>query len=85
MRANHTQIIACGATADDPINILFSPYMVVPCHIFRGYIKGKQDAYTDGTLTLSHEELILLATNKFNLLKQRVHGGRNPQTRTRSW
>jgi hypothetical protein len=44
--------------------------MFVPYHIFRSYIKRKQDTYTDGTLTLTHEELILLATNKFNLLKQ---------------
>ncbi len=44
--------------------------MVVPCNNVRSYIKRKQDAYTDGTLTLMHEELIMLATNKFNLLKQ---------------
>jgi hypothetical protein len=43
--------------------------MVVPCHNFRSYIKHNQDAYTDGTLTLTHKELIMLATNKFNLLK----------------
>jgi hypothetical protein len=67
---NYTQIIARGATVNDPVDILFSPYMVVPCHNFRSYIKCKQDAYTDGTLTLTHEELIMLATNKFNLLEQ---------------
>jgi hypothetical protein len=67
---NYMQIIAPGATVDDPIIILFSAYMVVPCHNFRGYIKRKHVAYTDGTLTLTHEELIMLATNKFNLLKQ---------------
>jgi hypothetical protein len=44
--------------------------MVVPCNNFRSYIKRKQDAYTDWTLTLMHKELIMLATNKFNLLKQ---------------
>ncbi len=55
--ANHTQIIACGATVDDPVNILFSAYMVVPCHKFRSYIKRKQDAYTDGTLTLMHKDI----------------------------
>jgi hypothetical protein len=68
--SNYTQIIARGATVDNPIDILFSAYMVVPCNNFRNYIKRKQDAYTDGTLTLTHEELIMLATNKFNLLKQ---------------
>jgi hypothetical protein len=44
--------------------------MVVPCHNFRSYIRRKQDAYTDGTLTITRKELILLATNKFALLKQ---------------
>ncbi len=68
--SNYTQIIACGAMVDNPVNILFSAYMVVPCNNFRSYIKRKQDAYTDGTLALMHEELIMLASNKFNLLKQ---------------
>ncbi len=68
--SNYTQIIARGATVANPVNILFSAYMVVPCNNFRSYIKRKQDAYTDGTLTLTHKELIMLATNKFNLLKQ---------------
>jgi hypothetical protein len=68
--SNYTQIIACSATVDDSVNIFFSAYMVVPCNNFRSYIKRKQDVYTDGTLTLMHEELIMLATNKFNLLKQ---------------
>ncbi len=67
---NYMQIIARRATANNPIDILFTAYMVVPCHNFRRYIKHKQVAYTDGTLTLTHKELILLATNKFNLLKQ---------------
>jgi hypothetical protein len=53
--------------------------MVVPCHNFRSYIKRKQDAYTDGTLTLTHKELIMLATNKFNLLKQEgTWGAKSP-------
>jgi hypothetical protein len=67
---NYMQIIAHGATVNDPINILFAAYMAVLCHNLRSYIKRKQDTYTDGTLTLTHEELILLATNKVNLLKQ---------------
>jgi hypothetical protein len=65
--SNYTQIIAHGTTVNNPANILFSLYMVVPCNNFRSYIKCKQDAYTDETLTFAHEELIMLATNKFNL------------------
>jgi hypothetical protein len=77
--SNYTQIIACGATVDNPIYILFSTYMVIPCSNFRSYIKHKQEAYTDGTLTLMHKELIMLATNKFNLLKQEgTWGAKSP-------
>ncbi len=77
--ANHTQIIAHGATVNDPVDILFSAYMVVPCNNFRSYIKCKEDAYTDGTLTLTHKELTMLATNKFNLLKQEgMWGAKSP-------
>jgi hypothetical protein len=77
--SNYTQIIARGATVDNPINILFFGYMVVPCNNFRSYIKHKQDAYTDGTLILMQEELIMLATNKFNLLMQEeTWGAKSP-------
>jgi hypothetical protein len=75
----YTQIINRGAMVNDLINILFSAYMVVPCNNFRSYIKCKQDAYTDGTLTLMHKELIILTTNKFNLLKQEgTWGAKSP-------
>jgi hypothetical protein len=77
--SNYTQIIACGATVDNPVNILFFAYMIVPCNNFRSYIKRKQYAYTDGTLTLTHKVLIMLATNKFNLLKQEgTWGAKSP-------
>jgi hypothetical protein len=77
--SNYTQIIAHRATVDNPVNILFSAYMVIPCNNFRSYIKCKQDAYTDGTLILMHEELITLATIKFNLLKQEgTWGAKSP-------
>ena len=65
---NYSQIITRSATVNDPVDILFTAYSVVPCALFRLYIKNKADQYTDGTATYTHEELILLATNKFNLL-----------------
>jgi hypothetical protein len=64
------QMIAPGAMVDNPVNILFAAYMVVLCHNFRSNLKRKQDTYMDGTITLTHEELIMLVTIKFNLLKQ---------------
>jgi hypothetical protein len=42
---NYMLIIAYGATVDNPINILFAAYMVIPCNNFRSYTKYKQDAY----------------------------------------
>jgi hypothetical protein len=40
---------------------------------------SRQDAYTDGTFTLTHEELIIFATNKFNVLKQEgTWGAKSP-------
>jgi hypothetical protein len=33
--SNYTQIIARGARVNDPIEILFSMYMVIPCNNFR--------------------------------------------------
>ena len=67
---NHSQIIAQGDSVDDPVDILFSAYAAIPCSNFREYIKRKHEAYTDGTLIIAYYELILLATNKYNLLKQ---------------
>jgi hypothetical protein len=66
--SNYSQIIARGATVDNPVDILFSAYAAIPCHNFHAYIRRKHDLYTDGSLTITHEALILLATNKFNLL-----------------
>jgi hypothetical protein len=67
---NYSQIIAQGATVNNPVDILFTVYSVVPCAHFCLYIKGKHDDYTDGMATYTHEQLILLASNKYNLLVQ---------------
>ena len=67
---NYSQIIACGAGVDNPVDILFTAYAVIPWALFRLYIKNKADQHTGGMATFTHEELILLATNKYNLLMQ---------------
>jgi hypothetical protein len=67
---NYSQIIDQGATVDNPVDILFTAYSVVPCAHFCLYIKGKRDGYTNGTAIYTHEQLILLASNKYNLLVQ---------------
>ena len=43
---------------------------MVPCAHFCLYIKGKRNDYTNGTAIYTHEQLILLASNKYNLLVQ---------------
>jgi hypothetical protein len=38
-KKNYSQLIARGATVDNPIGILFNAYLVVPCHHFKSYIR----------------------------------------------
>ncbi len=35
---NHSQLIARGATIDDPIGLLFDAYLLVSCHNIKSYI-----------------------------------------------
>jgi hypothetical protein len=64
---NYTQLIARGATFDDPIGILFEAYLVVPCHHFKSYICQQHEDYLDGKLTtITHEALMTSAKCKFD-------------------
>jgi hypothetical protein len=47
---NYSQIIACGATVDDSIGILFLAYQVVPCNHFKSYINRMQKTTLTGSL-----------------------------------
>jgi hypothetical protein len=65
----YTQLIARGASIDDPIGILFQVYLTINCANFRNYIQCKHDMYYDGeTPTLTHETLMASATDKYNYL-----------------
>jgi hypothetical protein len=67
---NYSQIIACGATVDDPIGILFLAYQVDPCYHFKSYINRMHEDYLDGKLaTLTHKSLVGMAKSKFNYLR----------------
>ena len=67
---NHSQLIARGAKIDDPIGILFDAYRTVSCSHFKTYIIRKHEMYLDGELpTLTHEQLMAMATDKFTYLK----------------
>jgi hypothetical protein len=67
---NYFQIIAQGETDNNPVDILFTAHSVVPCAHLCLYSKGKRDNYTDSMATYTHEQLIQLALNKYNLLMQ---------------
>ena len=67
---NYSQLIARGAKIDDPIGILFDAYRTVSCSHFKTYIIRKHEMYLDGELpTLTHEQLMAMATDKFTYLK----------------
>ncbi len=77
---NYSQIIAHGATIDNPIGILFSAYQVVPCYHFKSYINRMHKNYLDGKITtLTHKSLMGIAKSKFNYLRTKgTWGSRSP-------
>jgi hypothetical protein len=66
---NYSQIIARGATVNDPIGIIFKAYSIVPCYNFITYMKRQHDNYLDGKLTITHEALMAPAKAKMDYLK----------------
>jgi hypothetical protein len=67
---NYSQLLACGATVDDPIRLLFDAYLVIPCHNFKEYIHCHNDNPLGGKLTgMTHKTLMTFATHKCNYLK----------------
>ena len=80
--ATYSQIIARGATVDDPLAKLFDGYLAVPDATFNKYIKGKQERYHDDELgaTYTYENLMAQASAKFSFLKTReVWGAKSPE------
>lgn len=82
---NYSQILARGATVDDPLNLLFNAYLVVPCYHFKTYMKQKHNGYLDGTLTLTHEVLMAFAKAHFDYLKNTGQWGAKSPDDERSW
>lgn len=65
----HSQLIARGASIDDPIGILFGIYLAINCTKFQAYVQRKHDMYYDGELTgLTHETLMASANDKYTHL-----------------
>ncbi len=80
---SYSQLIARGATVDDPIGILFKAYLVVPCHNFKMYICCQHEDYLDGKLTpITHDALMTLAKRKFDWLKTKgLWGVKSPDNK----
>jgi hypothetical protein len=79
---NYSQLIARGATIDNPIGILFEAYLVVPCHNFKSYIHQQHKDYLDGKHTsITHMALMIMtsAKCKFDWLKRKgMCGAKSP-------
>jgi hypothetical protein len=78
---NYSQLIARGATVDDPISVLFKAYLVVPCHNFKTYICCQHEDYLNGKLTaITNKALMTSAKRKFKWLKMKgLWGAKNPR------
>jgi hypothetical protein len=73
---NHLQLLARGATIDNPIGLLFDACSVVPCHNFKEYIHHHHDDWLDGKLTgMTDETLMTFSTCKCNYLKTKETWG----------
>jgi len=75
---NYSQLLARGATLDDPIaiGILFEAYLLVPCYNFTKYIGTKHNECLDGNLSsLTHEAMMSMAKCKFDFLKTKGKWG----------
>jgi hypothetical protein len=77
---NYSQLIARGATVNNPIGILFEAYLMVPCHHFKFYICQQHEDYLNGKLTtITHEALMTSVKHKLNWLKtKRLWGAKSP-------
>jgi hypothetical protein len=78
---NYTQILARGATVNNPIAKIFDAYLSVPDYNFKQYISKKKDDYHDGNLgaSFTHENLMAQATTKFTYLKvHQIWGAKSP-------
>ncbi len=79
----YSQLIARGATVNNPIDILFEAYLVVPCHKFKWYICQWHEDYLDSKLTIiTHKALMTSAKRKFDWLKTKgLWGAKSPDNK----
>jgi hypothetical protein len=77
---NQLQLLAHGATADNPIRLLCGAYSVIPCQNFKEYICHHHDDWLDGKLNgITLKTLTTFATRKCNYLKTKgFEGAKSP-------
>jgi hypothetical protein len=80
---NYSQLIARGATLNNPIGMWFETYLVAPCHHFKSYICQQHEDYLDGKLaTITHKALMMSAKCKFDWLKTKgLWGAKSPDNK----
>jgi hypothetical protein len=73
---NYMQLLARGASVDNPFGLLFQAYHVVPCYNFKTYIRRHYDDYLDSKLiNLTHKAFMTSAMRKYDWLRQKGQWG----------
>ena len=76
---NYSQLLSRGASVDNPIQILFDAYQIVPCYNFQVYIGRQYKDYLDGKLVLTHDVLLKMAKTKYDwLVGKKKWGAKSP-------
>ncbi len=79
---NYNQLLGRGEAVDSPFHLLFKAYKAVQDSDFVRYITQKEKEYFEdknGAGALTYEELIAMATNKYNvLIAQGCWGAKSP-------
>jgi hypothetical protein len=56
---------------EELLNLLFVAYLSAKDPVFVAYIAGKEEKYEDGTLTITHQELMISADAKFKSMVEK--------------
>ncbi len=73
---NYMQLLACGASVDNPVGLLFEAYHVIPCYNIKTYIRHHNNEYLDSKLiNLTHKALMTSAMRKYDWLRQKGQWG----------
>ena len=63
---------ASGANLDDKVDFLFKGLKAVLCEEFPNYINRKEEQYTNGTLSLTAQEVAIVSQQRYALMKTKA-------------